>query len=395
MSVRPTLLKDMRRTAIDNHQQATGSGNYNRFTPLAPRDRSVSVGKRQRPQEPMEPTPKTPRLDANVVFAQLKENEPALQVAKDLLTKAAATCEECCSSKDGAMGSIIHSLLQVMTTLLISHENLSSAIIDSVKLVEKPTPSHGGARPKDSQHSRKMDSGAGASSSQPPRFVPPTQPAPSEEDLAKRKVRQSLREAEKRTIIFNLDLGQVPTINKDTLSRKVTMALSEKAKTEKHDYNIADAEEAIDDLLSCSKLEFLGNQTRKYFNKRKPTDPLNNKFCTVPVRMDFKTKETRIQAEISLRKLCKVSCSTPYPKRLRGILDNLVKEGKTKSPDCFIRTRVNVDNLTIDVHAKIGKDWKDLGLSCNVPLNILDREEALSYNTIPETMDESDAPPLS
>ena len=58
-------------------------------------------------------------------------------------------------------------------------------------------------------------------------------------------------------MIFNLELGQVPTINKETLSRKVTMALSEKAKAGDHDYNINDAKDTIDDVLSCAKLELV------------------------------------------------------------------------------------------------------------------------------------------
>ena len=155
------------------------------------------------------------------------------------------------------------------------------------------------------------------------------------------------------------------------------MALSEKAKSGTHDYNTADAEEAIDDVLSCAKLEFLGNQSRKFFNKKNASDKRNNTFCTLPVRMDFKDKATRIQAEIAMRKICKVSCSTPYPKRLRTMLDNLVKEGKTRAPDRFIRTRVNVDKLTIDVHAKVGDSWVDLGLACGVPLMILNPDTPL------------------
>ena len=80
------------------------------------------------------------------------------------------------------------------------------------------------------------------------------------------------------------------------------MALSDKAKAGDHDYNVTDAEETIDDVLSRAKLEFLGAGSKKYFNSRNPADKRNNKFCTMPVRMDFKDKETRIQAEISMRK---------------------------------------------------------------------------------------------
>ena len=103
--------------------------------------------------------------------------------------------------------------------------------------------------------------------------------------------------------------------------------------------------------------------------------------------MDFKDKETRIQAEISLRKICKVSCSTPYPKNLRSILDGLVKEGKRIALDHFIHTRVNVDKLTINVHAKDDSNWQDLGLSQQIPLDIL----SFHKSQVTENMD-SDEP---
>ena len=67
-----------------------------------------------------------------------------MQEAKALLKKAAETGEDCLSAKDGAIGSIIHSLLQVMGILLTSHKNLTSAIVDSVKLGEATPPSSHG-----------------------------------------------------------------------------------------------------------------------------------------------------------------------------------------------------------------------------------------------------------
>ena len=130
---------------MENHHRYTGSGNYNRFAPLV-RERLPSKRKRQLPDEALAPDPKTPRLDANTVFAQLKDQDAALQEAKGILKKAVETGEECCSAKDGAIGTIIHSLLQVMSIMLTSHENITSALIDSVKFsqVDPPRNPHKG-----------------------------------------------------------------------------------------------------------------------------------------------------------------------------------------------------------------------------------------------------------
>ena len=61
------------------------------------------------------------------------------------------------------------------------------------------------------------------------------------------------------------------------------------------------------------------------------------------------------------------------------------------APDCFICTRVNADKLTIDVHAKEGKDWRDLGLSRDIPFNILNFHESQAS----ENMDSDESAPLS
>jgi hypothetical protein len=53
-------------------------------------------------------------------------------------------------------------------------------------------------------------------------------------------------------------------------------------------------------------------------------------------------------------------------------MDNLITQGKKLAPNCFIRTRVNVDNLFIEVHAKTKEGWKDLGLKTCIPLDICD-----------------------
>ena len=84
MSVRPVYLKDLRRTAISQHQQSTGTGNYNRWSPLVPRERSVSVGKRRLSDKDGECTTqgnvaKAPRFDSSVVLTQLKDQEKLLK----------------------------------------------------------------------------------------------------------------------------------------------------------------------------------------------------------------------------------------------------------------------------------------------------------------------------
>ena len=138
--------------------------------------------------------------------------------------------------------------------------------------------------------------------------------------------------------------------------------MHEKAKEGAHDWALTDAAEMIDDTLSCSQLEFLGSGTRKFYNNRDKTDKRNGKMCTVPVRMDFTNKETRIQAESTLRSICKVNCSIPYPRKLRVLINDTISKGKQLREGCFIKVKIDVDNLMLSATAR-GKDgWEKLDL---------------------------------
>jgi hypothetical protein len=201
---------------------------------------------------------------------------------------------------------------------------------------------------------------------------------PSEDDKAKKRIRQAINKAEKASLLMGLDLGEVPTMNKETLARKVTIDLHKKGKNGAGGAGYSDkqVETVTDDLLTCANLEFLGSATQRYNNRFNSEDPNNGKYCTVPVKMVFKSKKERIQAEQHLRKVCNVKCSTPYPKRLRSMIADLVKEAKAKK-DCFILAKVHVDSLTISAHGSVNNRWEDLGISKEIPLNVLDRYEAM------------------
>jgi hypothetical protein len=356
MSVRPTLLSDIRRTAIVQHQLRTGNGSYNRWSPLVPRERVPSVGKRRLSDDNQgdgisaSQTTKAPRFDPSLIFGQLKTQETVLAEVKGKL-KGLDDLETILGDLlPPQVKTVLVSMGSALDLLLKSQDNLSSVLVDAFK-VGNPIK-------------------AGSSDT-----------LGKVEVTVKERVKNAIREAEKKSLLFNLDLGNVPTMNKETLSRKVTMALSSKVSAGDHDYDIKDAEEALDDILSCTKLEFLGSTSRKYFNKKNPKDERNDTFCTMPVRLEFKDRDTRIEAEKTLRKICSVSCAVPYPKKLRSIMDRLITEGKQRCPNSFIRTKVNVDTLTIEAHAKTTNGWLDLGLLTKIPLDICDTVTTGEPNT--------------
>jgi hypothetical protein len=140
MSVRPFLLKDLKKSAIVQHQLATGNGNYNCWSLLVPRDRSVSVGKRRLSDKSDGPlsqgnAPKAPRFDASVVLGQLKGQETVLSEIEVSLDKI---------SYDTVLGQVlpqqvkdvIVSMGNALNLLLKSQKNLTSVLVDVVKVSE-------------------------------------------------------------------------------------------------------------------------------------------------------------------------------------------------------------------------------------------------------------------
>jgi hypothetical protein len=78
----------------------------------------------------------------------------------------------------------------------------------------------------------------------------------SEQEVRKKKFVQAVREAEKATLVFNLDMGTVAVMNTNTMNRKFSMAL--KAKAAEIDGNVdgepkADTVTQLDDTLSMVK----------------------------------------------------------------------------------------------------------------------------------------------
>jgi hypothetical protein len=207
-------------------------------------------------------------------------------------------------------------------------EGLMSAVVDLGALGPQ-NEVEGRAAPGSGNQNMGAGSGGGASGGGAEKRVPPREA--TQDMTEKTKLKQSLREAEKKLVVFNLNLGKAPVMNKDTLAKNVVLDLDSKVREGKHDYHIGDAVDVVDDILSCSTLDFMGASTRKFYNTKNLADPRNEKMYTMPVKMEFKDKDVRLQAELSLRKICHVNCAVPYPKPVRTMLDALIADGKKKS----------------------------------------------------------------
>jgi hypothetical protein len=348
----------------DRHSQNIGTGNYNRFAPLMPPPpaRGRLNSKRKLDDGAQAAAPKTPRLDANVVFAQLKVAEDSVSEIRSSFADAIAVGETCYTATDGGMGEAFFKLTKTINLLIENQEKVLSTVVDAMGVLGSRQASYASAT------SGNLDARA-------PRGPPPRQDVDPTE-LKKKKVKQAINRAERSVTVFDLDLGPVPVLNKDTLSKKVTLLLHERAQREGiYKGNPAAAEEAMDDILSCASIDILGKGSRVFYNRKDTSDPRNGNMCTVPIKLTFRDKDVRFHAELALKKACKVKCGTPYPKKLRSMLDDFVKSCKPDHPGCFILAKVDAEKLLITAKARNDKGWTDVDRSVNIPYDILDPAE--------------------
>ena len=161
------------------------------------------------------------------------------------------------------------------------------------------------------------------------------------------RFRDLVKDAEKSTVVFNLDMGRVPLINRETMGIKATAALTAMAAAvENRPANnpSADAIATIDDALSVAeKISFFGKSTKTCNNGKSN----GGAFCSIPVCYSFPDRETRTKVEHVIRTTCKASCATPYPQALRECLKVALADGKLARPDDYCSVALDLPKLCL------------------------------------------------
>jgi len=195
---------------------------------------------------------------------------------------------------------------------------------------------------------------------------------PLDEEI--RVFRKAVKDAEKSSLIFNLNMGKTPIMNSDTMLQRATKALTDMAASNEGSRNgpSEDTISSMDDVLSMvKKVSFYGKTTKTF---RHPTSKESGSYCTVPVRYDFKDKDTRVRAEMRLRESCKVMCTTPYHPTLRESVKQVVQHFKKENPTSLIRVVVDTGNMCMRVSRKPQgeSDWLRWDYTIPIPDVALD-----------------------
>ena len=367
----PKKISDVLRVVSPRKLAGTSYHSSSRFSALRDHSRSTSRSLRHRSvsqKRPLETEPSSDFPPSQEPFISEPTVQEKLTIEIDVermeslkfeLVKVASICDKVNKDIDDAPFS--PEIKGVLGDLLTAVRHLGA--IQGNLLPNKPTPppprptftnisyaSAAGANVHAQQNAKKT-----RTEQQQPNSVQVPQEKLSEEDKKYYKFKDVVREAEKATLIFNLDLGKSPIMNQDTMSTRASLALSKMAAKKENSSTSVPSEAArdvIDDALGMVQgLSFYGKQTKTYRNKNDIEN--SGAFCTLPARYDFKDKNTRTNVEKVLRETCGVNCATPYPLVLRECMKQTVEHVKKSFPGAAVRVNVDAHNFCLKVAKKM------------------------------------------
>jgi hypothetical protein len=237
-----------------------------------------------------------------------------------------------------------------------------------------------GIIPMSSSSSASFSSVASAPAAFPAASRPRAEPGTAE-------LKAALTSAEKTAVVFDVDLGRSPVANRAALNGAFAADL--KAATMKTAENTGDdANECIrivNDALSCAdNLEFTGQTTTRKIDKRDPENPKTLDFCTMPVKLDFPDRNTRIHFEKTLRKHCGVKATISLPFQIRRFQSLYLEALRDRYKGRAITARPDTSTMSMVAFMKNEGDrgWSRCRETVLIPRGIL-----LPGSVIPNRVD--------
>ncbi len=190
------------------------------------------------------------------------------------------------------------------------------------------------------------------------------------------ELKAALATAEETAVVFDTDLGRSPVANRETLNGAFAAGL--KAATMKvADESGGDANENIrivNDALSCAdNLDFIRQTTIRKIDRRDPANPVTLPYCTMPVKLDFPDRNTRIHFERTLQKHCGMKASISLPFQIRRYQSLFLKAMKDRYEDRILTVRPDAPTLSLVAFMKNegGGGWSRCRESVPIPRGIM------------------------
>ena len=184
----------------------------------------------------------------------------------------------------------------------------------------------------------------------------------------------ALNRADTESIIFGANLGGAETAHRGTLNANFTADLKNRTVggvEGQPEAAVAESLRVVDDALACvENIEFLGQRTQPY---KVPGQNNNSGFCSMPVRLSFNDRDSRMHFERTVRSYTGLKVSQSLPTSIRNQMAAFRRALEQRYDGDIIMTRPNVRNLTFVAFRKeggVGK-WNSLEESFPIPLDIM------------------------
>ena len=210
----------------------------------------------------------------------------------------------------------------------------------------------------------------GSTAGTPP--IPPPKPSPA----GLKELQESLERAEKETVLFDANLGLESAANRNTLATALSSGIRAAAVgiATEQERSPDEAVRVMEDALSCvADMEFLGPRSKKFYNRHDAGDNRNGNFCTMPIKIKFDEKESRINFERTIKQNCNLRAVMSLPQPIRTEQSAFLKALRKKYPLKIVTVRPDTRSLEFVAFTKSDgdKQWTRCQETLAIPPNIL------------------------
>jgi hypothetical protein len=253
--------------------------------------------------------------------------------------------------------------MKSMCQMLVALMRVVEGVVENglIPLSAAPTPTLGGRAPIATARRQTV-----------PPAAAPKPPPPGRAELV-----EALERADKESVVFGANLGSLPLANRSELSTNFSVDLLRKTEEKAAVQPVsvmAEATRIVEDALSCcEKMEFLGARSKKYINNKDLNDPVNGTYATMPVKLMFSDKDSRLNFERTMRECCGVRAVQSLPEKLRKEMAAFKTAMETRYPDLIISVRPDSATCSFLAFKKRDKErrWSQCAEKHRIPYGIL------------------------
>ncbi len=199
---------------------------------------------------------------------------------------------------------------------------------------------------------------------------------PPQQEEGEDLLREALKRADTESVLFDANLGPQSVMNKKTLLPAFTAGLKASAEevARKNEKELGEHLRVASDALDCvGEVEFLGEKSKLYENRRDKNDPKNGTFCTMPIKLTFEDRQDRINFERTVKSHCGLRAVMSLPKKVRTEQTAFGNALRERYPGMLVMVRVDTRKLLFKGYMKKDGEnkWKECKEVYDIPKGIL------------------------